>query len=200
MGRVVVVNHMTLDGVMQAPGRPDEDRRDGFAHGGWAQPGSDAVMAETMAKGVVAGGPLLLGRRTYEDFAHFWPGQPDNPFSSALENMQKYVVSRTLEEPLPWINSTLLSGEAAETVAGLKGQTDSRLTILGSGELVRSLMPDGLIDEWMLLIHPLVLGSGRRLFPADAYARLHLTDSVTTTTGVMICAYRPTQSGGESDA
>jgi dihydrofolate reductase len=96
MSRVVVINHVTLDGVMQAPGRPDEDRRGGFEHGGWAVPGNDDVMARVMAEGMARGGPLLLGRRTYEDFYEFWPKQSDNPFTEVLDNARKYVASTTL--------------------------------------------------------------------------------------------------------
>jgi dihydrofolate reductase len=195
MSRVVVVNNVTLDGVMQAPGRPDEDTRDGFEHGGWAVPYNDAVMAEVMGKGMAGTGALLLGRRTYEDFASFWPKQTDNPFTEVLDKTQKYVASRTLAEPLPWVNSTLLGvddGEAAPAVAGLKERLEGDVVVLGSGELVRSLMRHDLVDEYQLLIHPLVLGSGRRLFTdGGAFAALQLVDTVTTTTGVVIATYRP---------
>ena len=110
MSKVVVVNNLTLDGVMQAPGRPDEDTRGGFEHGGWAQPYNDPVMARKMGEGMAAGGPLLFGRRTYQDFASFWPQQKDNPFTPVLDNAQKYVASTTLKEPLPWRNSTAPRG------------------------------------------------------------------------------------------
>jgi dihydrofolate reductase len=194
MSRVVVINHVTLDGVMQAPGRADEDLRGGFEHGGWSPPYGDAVMGEVMGERMAVGGALLLGRRTYEDFAGFWPNQRDNPFTEILDNIQKYVVSTTLEEPLPWSNSTLLRGDAAEAVARLKQQPGKDLVILGSGELVRSLMPHNLIDEYLLTIHPLVLGSGRRLFTdGGAFVALRLVDTKTTTTGVVIATYRPAQ-------
>ncbi len=192
MSRVVVINHVTLDGVMQAPGRPDEDTRGGFEHGGWAIPRNDAVMGRVMGERMAQaqGGSLLLGRRTYEDFYSFWPNQTDNPFTDALDNAQKYVASSTLTEPLPWRNSTLLEGDAAEAVAALKEQSGHDFGVLGSGELVRSLMRRNLVDEFTLMIHPLVLGSGRRLFPDDGpVAELRLVDSVTTTTGVMIATY-----------
>src|SRR5438105_3163401 len=114
MSRVVVINHITLDGVMQAPGRPDEDRRGGFEHGGWAVANNDHVMADALADGLPEGGPLLFGRRTYEDFAGFWPRQADNPFTEVLNEAPKYVASRTLHEPLPWKNSTLLDADVAE--------------------------------------------------------------------------------------
>jgi dihydrofolate reductase len=192
MSRVVVFTSLTLDGVMQAPGRPDEDPRDGFAHGGWAMPYNDPVMAEVAAEGLADPGPILLGRRTYEDFHSFWPKQTDNPFTEVLDNTLKYVASTTLTEPLPWRNSALLRGDAAEAVARLKREPGKDLLVLGSGELTRSLMRRDLVDEYILQIHPLVLGAGRRLF-ADGVppTNLHLVSSVTTTTGVMIATYRP---------
>jgi dihydrofolate reductase len=195
MSRVVVNNNVTLDGVMQAPGRPDEDVRGGFEHGGWAMPYFDSVMASWAAEGMAKGGALLFGRRTYEDFASVWPNQKDNPFSEVLNNRQKYVASTTLEEPLPWSNSTLLKGDAAEAVAGLKEQPGNDLVVLGSGELVQSLMRRNLVDEYVLLIHPLVLGSGRRLFvDGGAFAALRLVETKTTTTGVVIATYQPAES------
>ena len=191
MSRIVVVNNVTLDGVMQAPGRPDEDRRGGFEHGGWALPYGDEVMARAMGERMAAGGVLLLGRRTYEDFYGYWPKQADNPFTEVLDERRKYVASTTLSEPLPWRNSTLLHGDAAEAVAALKEQGDEDIGVLGSGELIRSLMRRNLIDEYVLLIHPLVLGTGRRLFgDGSPHTALRLVDSITTTTGVVIATYR----------
>jgi dihydrofolate reductase len=192
MSRVVVIENVTLDGVMQAPGRPDEDTRGGFGRGGWALPYNDEVMARAMGERMARRGSLLLGRRTYEDFHGFWPRQADNPFTDALNSAPKYVASRTLEEPLPWANSTLLRGDAADAVAALKqGGTDD-LGVLGSGELVQALMRRGLVDEFVLLIHPLVLGSGQRLFrDGGPPTALRLTDSVTTTTSVVIATYEP---------
>jgi len=195
MSRVVVSNSVTLDGVMQAPGRPDEDRRGGFERGGWAQPYFDPVMGSVAAEGIAKGGALLFGRRTYEDFAAFWPNQTeDNPFTAVLNNFRKYVASTTLEEPLSWSNSTLLEGDAAEAVARLKEQPGKDLVVLGSGDLVQSLMRRNLVDEYVLLIHPLVLGSGRRLFTdGGAFAALRLVDTKTTTTGVLIATYQPAE-------
>jgi dihydrofolate reductase len=195
MRRVVVNNSLTLDGVMQAPGRPDEDLRGGFEHGGWAQPYFDSVMSSVAAEGIAKGANLLLGRRTYEDFAAFWPNQTeDNPFTAVMNNFQKYVASMTLEEPLSWSNSTLLKGDAAEAVARLKEQPGKDLVVLGSGELVQSLMRRNLVDEYVLLIHPLVLGSGRRLFTdGGVFAALRLVDTKTTTTGVVIATYQPAE-------
>ena len=188
MRRITVTNHVTLDGVMQSPAHPDEDRRGGFEHGGWSVPYGDEVMMATMAEGMSQAPDLLLGRRTYEHFAAYWPHQTDdNPFTPVLNAAQKYVVSTTLREPLPWVNSTVVGG--ADAVAELKQQPGKDLVVLGSGELVRSLMARDLIDELLLTIHPLVLGSGRRLF-GDAPAKLRLVDSTTTTTGVIIATYR----------
>jgi dihydrofolate reductase len=192
MSRLIVINNITLDGVMQAPGRPDEDTRDGFAHGGWAAPYGDEVMGRVMGERMARPGALLLGRRTYEDFASFWPKQTDNPFTPVLNERVKYVVSTTLREPLPWSNSKLLRGDAAQAVAELKEQGDDDLAVLGSGELIRSLLQHDLIDEYVLTIHPLVLGAGRRLFPDDGTtARLRLVESTPTTTGVLIATYQP---------
>jgi dihydrofolate reductase len=192
MSRLIVVNNVTLDGVMQAPGRPDEDTRGGFAHGGWAAPYGDEVMGRVMGERMARPGALLLGRRTYEDFASYWPKQTDNPFTPVLNQRRKYVASTTLKGPLSWSNSTLLPGDAVRAVAQLKEQGDEDLAVLGSGELVRSLMRHDLVDEYLLSIHPLLLGSGRRLFGDDAtQAALRLVDSTTTTTGVIIATYQP---------
>jgi len=182
---------------MQGPGRPDEDRRGGFTHGGWAVPYSSDAMGrvfEGMGQQAGRSGAMLFGRRTYEDFAGFWPNQPDNPFTDPLNRTQKYVVSTTLADPLPWMNSTVLAGDAAKAVAALKDEEPERdLVILGSGQLIRSLLPDGLIDEFTLLIHPLVLGAGQRLFTEGSEAALELIDSVGTSTGVVLARYRRAQ-------
>jgi dihydrofolate reductase len=187
MSRVSVVNHVTLDGVMQAPGRPDEDTRGGFEHGGWAVPYFDDVLGRAMGERMTSDGAMLLGRRTYEDFAGFWPKQTDNPFTPLLNQRRKYVASTTLAEPLPWENSTLLTGDVGTAVAAL----DVNLTVLGSGELIRTLMERDLVDEFVLTIHPLVLGTGRRLFgDGGPPATLELVDATPTTTGVVIATYQ----------
>lgn len=192
MKKIVVVNSLTLDGVMQAPGRPDEDTRGGFAHGGWAVPYNDAVMGRTMGEQMTGQGSLLLGRRTYEDLYGYWPKQKDNPFTPVLNATRKYVASATLTEPLPWENSTLLKGDAVDAVAALKAEGGDTLTILGSGALIQALQQRGLIDEYLLLIHPLLLGAGTRLFPYGVpTAPLRLVNSVTTTKGVVIATYQP---------
>src|SRR5713226_4102798 len=191
MSKIVVVENLSLDGVMQAPGRADEDLRGGFEHGGWAMPYNDADKGRIMAGGMAQAGPLLFGRTTYQDFFHIWPNRTDNPFTAVLDNAQKYVASTTLTEPLPWKNSTLLNGDVADAVARLKEPPGKDIVVLGSGELVRSLMRRNLVDDYVLLIHPLVLGSGRRLFADDgAFAALRLVDAQTTTTGVVIATYR----------
>lgn len=190
MGKIVVINHLTLDGVMQAPAAPDEDTRGGFEHGGWAVPNNDEVMGRVLGEGIAKGGPLLFGRRTYDQFYSYWPHQADNPFTEVLNDARKYVASRTLTEPLPWQNSTLLEGELSSAVAALKDEVDADIAILGSGELITSLRRHDLIDAYVLMIHPLLLGAGRHLFgdgiPA---AELRLTDSVTNTKGVVIATY-----------
>jgi len=192
VSRVVVLNHVTLDGVMQGPGRADEDTRDSFERGGWAMPDNDDVMGQAMGAHMARSGGLLLGRRSYEDMLTYWNSVPDSPFADALNNAPKYVASRTLREPLPWPNSTLLTGEVAEAVAELKTERGNDLHIMGSGALIQSLLPHNLIDEYMLTIHPLVLGSGRRLFQdGSPYTPLRLVDSVTTTKGVVIATYQP---------
>ena len=195
MSKVVVNTSLTLDGVMQAPGDPNEDLRGGFERGGWAAPYFDQVMADAAAEGIAKGGALLFGRRTYEHFASVWPNMPeDNPFTAVLNNRQKYVASTTLQEPLSWNNSTLLQGDAGEAVPRLKEQPGEDLVVLGSGELVQSLMRHNLVDQYVLLIHPLVLGSGRRLFPdGGVSAALRLVDTKTTTTGVVIATYEPAE-------
>jgi len=192
MRRIVAFESVSIDGVMQAPGRPDEDRRGGFEHGGWATPYADPDMGRAAGESMATTGGLLFGRRTYEDFYSVWPHRADNPFTEVLNNSPKYVASKTLKEPLPWMNSTLLEGDAAVTVAALKKQEGKDLVVLGSGELVRALMQSNLIDEYILLIHPLILGSGRRLFTEDgSCASLRLVNSKATSKGVVIATYRP---------
>jgi dihydrofolate reductase len=199
MRKVIVNLSLTLDGVMQAPGRADEDTRGGFEHGGWALPYFDPVMGKAAAEGMASGPALLFGRRTYQDFYSVWPNRSDNPFTEVLNNAQKYVASTTLTEPLPWSNSTLLAGDAVAAVAALKEQPGKDLLILGSGVLVQSLMPHHLIDEYALSIHPLVLGSGRRLFAEGSpFAALQLIDTKTTATGVVMATYRPAEPPGKN--
>jgi dihydrofolate reductase len=191
MRKVVVFTNLTLDGVMQAPGRREEDLRGGFQHGGWATP----YAAMSVAGGnLFDAGPLLFGRRTYEDFYAYWPNQTNNPYTEVLNNSQKYVASRTLKEPLAWSKSTLLKGDLPDAVVRLKEHPGKDFLVMGSGELIQTLMKHNLVDLYVLLIHPLVLGSGRRLFPdGGAFAALKLVESKTTPNGVMIVTYQPAE-------
>ena len=191
MRKITVTNNLTLDGVMQAPGGKEEDPRDNFPYGGWAAPYNDEVKGKKMGEGMARRGALLFGRRTYEHFFKVWPGRTDNPFSPVLDNTMKFVASRTMKEPLPWKNSTLLKGDAADAVAKLKQEGDDDLVILGSGELIRSLMKRNLIDTFVLIIHPLVLGQGRRMFDDQhgTLAKFKLSESLPTTTGCLITTY-----------
>jgi dihydrofolate reductase len=188
----MVLEMVTLDGVMQAPGGRDEDPRGGFTHGGWSGPYNDPVKMQVMGEGMAKRTDMLFGRWTYEKFYNVWHGRTDNPFTEVFERSRKYVASRTLSGPLPWVNSTLLEGDAADAVARLKEETGPDLLVMGSGVLAQSLMRHGLVDEYQLLIHPLVLGSGRRLFiDGIPSATLKLVKSVPTTTGVIIATYQP---------
>jgi dihydrofolate reductase len=174
MTTITVTNHLTLDGVMEAP----ED---------WATPYQDDVMGAKLSEGQQRHGALLLGRRTYEAFHAYWPKQKDNPISDLLNRRQKYVVSRTLEEPLPWENSTLVR---EHEISAIKERAGVDLAVLGSGDLLQTLMREDLVDSFLLMIHPLVLGSGRRMFPDGAPPlNLKLAEAVTTTTGVVLATY-----------
>ena len=195
MGRIVVMNHVSLDGVMQGPGRPDEDTRDGFTLGGWGSRSAspDDAAGKAMGERMAAGGGLagwLFGRWTYESLLSTWNAR-GGPFKDGLNNSPKYVASATLQEPLPWPNSTLLRGDISDAVGVLKAQSSGVLAIMGSGVLIGSLMAAGLIDEYLLMIHPLVLGTGRRLFPEGVQLPLRLISSVTSATGVVIATYEP---------
>lgn len=198
MRKITVFESVTLDGVMQAPGRPDEDTRGGFQHGGWAIPYADETIARLASEGQARTDGILLGRRTYQDFFGFWPNQGDNPFTKALNETQKYVVSTTLREPLDWKHSTLLPD--ADAVSDLKQGPGGDIVLLGSGELARALARAGLVDEFILLVHPLVLGSGQRLFePGLPMSALELVDTRTSTTGVIIATYRVQSTSGGDD-
>ncbi|HEX5859549.1 MAG TPA: dihydrofolate reductase family protein [Microbacterium sp.] len=190
MPTISVFQSVTLDGVMQGLGRPDEDTRGGFAHGGWGDGYQDEVSMGFAAEGMSGGGALLFGRRTYEDLLGFWSAAPfENPFSDVLMQTTKYVVSRDARTRLEYPNSELLTGDAATTVARI-GDGAATLTILGSGELVRSLHAAGFIDAYILQIHPIVLGSGTRLFGDGDRVDLQLERALPTTTGVIIASYR----------
>ena len=191
MRSIRVTMWVSLDGVVQGLGRPDEDTRGGFTHGGWGPRYNDEVVGREIAKSMATPGDMLLGRRTWQDFITAWGGLTDgNPFTTHMNAATKYVVSRTLEDADAWQNSILLRGDAVDTVADLKAQPGRDLSIIGSASLVQGLHAVGLIDHYTLLIHPLTLGTGTRLFEGRApLTEFDLADSVTTTKGVIIAHY-----------
>lgn len=192
MRKVVVSEFLTVDGVMQGPGGPDEDREGGFQEGGWQLPYFDEAGGAAVAKGLAETGGLLLGRKTYEIFAAYWPNQAaGDPLADIMNKVPKHVASTTLQEPLTWNNSTLIQGDVAAGVAELKRQSDDELMVIGSGNLVQTLARNDLVDEYRLMIHPLVLGSGKRLFEnGGVRVPLKLSASETTGTGVLILTYQ----------
>jgi dihydrofolate reductase len=191
MGSITVTMWVTLDGVVQGLGRADEDTRGGFTHGGWGRRYDDEVMGREMAKAMAKPGDMLFGRRTWQDFITAWGRLTDgNPFTARMNATTKYVVSRTLQDADAWQNSVLLRGDAVEVVAKLKAQSDRDLGIIGSVSLVRSLHAAGLIDRYTLVICPVTLGGGARLFEGPApLTEFELTGSVSTTKGVIIAQY-----------
>jgi len=191
MRKLVVVEFLSLDGVYQAPGHPDEDREGGFEHGGWQMPYFDEVMGEQAMKGIAATDAQLFGRTTFEKMAAYWPTAPaDDPFAIHLNSVQKYVASTTLSDP-EWQPTTVIRDVPTE-VAALKDQEGGTITVLGSGNLVQTLMANDLVDEYSLSVFPLTLGGGKRLFPDDgAMRKLELVDSTPTTTGGLMLTYRP---------
>lgn len=191
MRSINVTMSVTLDGVVQGLGRPDEDTRGGFTHGGWGTRYQDDVMAQEMSKGMAQPGDMLFGRRTWQDFIAAWGQSEDgNPFTTHMNAATKYVASTTLDDADAWQNSVLLRGDAAQTVAELKTRPGKDLSIIGSASLVRSLHAAGLIDHYTLLLHPLTLGGGARLFDGPApLTEFTLTGSVATTKGVIIAHY-----------
>jgi dihydrofolate reductase len=194
MRKLVVNEFLTLDGVMQAPGGADEDRTGGFEHGGWQMSHADDVVGQTVIEGIAGAGGFLLGRRTFDIFAGYWPTAPaeEHAVAEPLNKLPKYVASRTLSEPLSWNNSTLIAGDVADGVRGLKQQSGKDLHVIGSGNLVQTLIGSDLVDEYRLMIYPIVLGSGARLFRDGVPRRpLELIESKVTTTGVVIATYRP---------
>jgi dihydrofolate reductase len=191
MRSLTVTMNVSLDGVVQGLGRPDEDTRGGFTHGGWGTWHQDEVLATEMSKGMSRPGDMLFGRRTWQDFLDVWRDRDDgNPFTTYLNAATKYVASGTLGDAHAWQNSVLLRGDAVQTVAELKAQPGKDLGIVGSASLVRSLHAAGLVDHYTLVIHPLTLGSGAHLFEGPApLTRFSLTGSVPTTTGVIVAHY-----------
>ncbi|WP_435158311.1 dihydrofolate reductase family protein [Haladaptatus sp. DFWS20] len=192
--KVIVSEFLSLDGVMQAPGGSDEDREGGFEHGGWQMQYFDEVYGDTVSEGIFTSDALLLGRKTYEIFAAYWPTATDEEvsggFANLMNSIDKYVASRTLDT-VEWQNSTLFKGDVAEAVARLKEQSGQDIRVIGSGELVQTLMEHDLVDEYQLMIHPLVLGGGKRLFKDGSKKNdLQLVDTKTTGTGVAILHYQ----------
>lgn len=191
MRQLKVGTFVSLDGVMQAPGGPDEDPTSGFTQGGWSAGYWDEMMGRVMGESMATPFDLLLGRRTYEIFAAHWPYAGDSPTSNALNQATKYVASNTLKK-LDWQNSRLVSGDVAAEIAQLKRQPGPPLQVLGSGELIQTLLAAGLIDELRLWVFPVVLGQGKRIFGKGAKpAGFALVDSKVSTTGVLICTYGP---------
>jgi dihydrofolate reductase len=194
MRDVIVSEFVTLDGVVQAPAYPDEDTSGGFAHGGWHTGYLDDAAMRWVVESVSSAGGFLLGRRTYESFAEHWPkaGDEEQALAQPLNTKPKYVASRKLTEPLEWQNSSLLSGDAADAVRGLKGEDGGDLLVLGSTQLVRSLVQAGLVDQFRLMIDPVLVGGGKRMFGDDGALRpLRLVDSQVTSTGAVLATYAP---------
>ena len=194
---LVAVEFLSLDGVMQAPGDPEEDTEGGFVHGGWQRPYFDDVMAAAGAEGMAATDAYLFGRKTYQKMAAYWPTAPaDDPFAAHLNRTRKYVVSRTLTDPA-WGPVDVVAGDVPARVAALKAQRGGAITVLGSGELVRMLLAHDLVDRLELTVSPLLVGSGKRLFGEAAdLRRLELEGTLTTTTGSVMLRYRLGARGG----
>ncbi|MFG6202603.1 dihydrofolate reductase family protein [Nonomuraea sp. JJY05] len=191
MGKIVVTAFVTLDGVIQAPGLPDEDRDGGFEHGGWTQAYADPAIDQRATTSVLAADALLLGRRTYELLSSYWPtANPDDPRTSKLNSQPKYVASHTLQTA-EWTNTTILDGDITKQVTDLKNTYDE-ISIWGSSHLITTLLRNDLIDEFVLLTYPLTVGNGKRLFNDEAPLRLQLTETTTSNTGVIISTYRRT--------
>jgi dihydrofolate reductase len=190
MRKVVVVEYVTLDGVTEDPGPTGE-----FAHRGWTLPYWNDELATYQSDQLFASDALLLGRVTYEEFAAAWPSRSGDPFTDRMNGLPKFVASTTLATPLAW-NATLLQGDPADEVAKLKRQPGQDILVYGSGALVQTLMRHDLIDEYRLIVYPLVLGSGERFFKDGSETTLRLVDSTTTGTGVALLTYRPARSDG----
>jgi dihydrofolate reductase len=192
MRKLAVIEFVTLDGVMQSLGSPDEDREGGFAYGGWSAPYGDEVLGQAAGQGLAATTAYLFGRKTYQAMAGHWPNEPDtNPIAAHLNATPKYVATRTLTS-LDWAGSHVLGGDVAASVSDLKQDGDGSIVVLGSGVLVQTLIEHDIIDEYRLFVHPLVLGTGKRLFrQTPEPIPLRLTDCTQTTTGVLLLSYQP---------
>jgi len=198
--RIVISQFMSLDGVVQAPGGPDEDTDGGFVHGGWSMPYFDPeAMGPVLSEAMATTDALLFGRRTWQTMAAAWPGRAGDPFADRMNEIRKYVASRTLgQDDLGWSNSTLLPADnALGAVARLRDEGGGDVQVMGSPTLASQLVGHGLVDEYRLMIEPVVLGGGKRLFPDDGQLRaLELVSATTSSTGVHICTYRPAAPAG----
>ena len=190
MGKLIVTEFMTLDGVAQAPGEPDEDRDSGFTHGGWQAPLLDQESGQAMFEQARSMDALLLGRKTYEIFADYWPRAPQEiPFTGLLNGVPKYVASHTLAGPLAWQGSTLVAGDLADGVSAITARHDE-VHVIGSLDLVQSLLRLGLVDRLNLWLYPVLLGSGKQVFAGGTVpTALRLTESVTYPNGTLQLAY-----------
>jgi dihydrofolate reductase len=196
MRKVIVNEFMALDGVAQAPGAADEDTTGGFKHGGWHMRYFDDTSQKWVLQSITEAGGFLLGRRTYEIFAAYWPNAPEEEqvIAEPLNTKPKYVASTTLTEPLDWQNSTVLEGDVAGAVAALKQEDGADLHVIGSTQLVQTLIEHDLADEFRLMIDPLLVGGGKRIFRDDGALRpLRLVDGEITTTGAILATYAPVE-------
>ena len=194
MGKLIVQEWMAFDGVIQAPGDPDEDTSGGFAHGGWHLRYFDEGSMQWVVDNLNHASGFVLGRRTYEGFARHWPNASaeEQPVAEPLNRKPKHVASTTLKEPLDWQNSTLLNGDLTDAIQALKKQDEGDLLLIGSATLAQALIKLDLVDEFRLMIDPLLVGGGKRLFPEDGGLRpLELVGNEVTTTGATIATYAP---------
>jgi dihydrofolate reductase len=191
MRKIIAITQVTLDGVMQAPGGPEEDPRNGFTHGGWAMPFLDDGLNQAIGETIAGEFDMLLGRRTYEIFAAYWPNQGDNPIAKAFNKATKYVVTRSLDR-FDWEKSQRIDGDIVEEVRQLKASDGSALHIWGSSELLQTLIAAELVDEYRIWVFPLVLGEGKRLFENGVPPRgLTLVETRSTPRGVLVNTYHP---------
>jgi dihydrofolate reductase len=191
MRKIIAITQVTLDGVMQAPGGPEEDPSNGFTHGGWAMPFVDKAAKQVIGETIAGEFDLLLGRRTYQIFAGYWPNQGDNPIAKAFNKATKYVVTRTLDQ-LDWKTSQRISGNVVDELRRLKASDGPTLHIWGSSELLQTLIAADLVDEYRLWVFPVVLGEGKRLFESGVPPRgLSLVATSSTPSGVLLNTYRP---------
>ncbi|MFF9319599.1 dihydrofolate reductase family protein [Streptomyces sp. NPDC014735] len=199
MGRIVISEFMSLDGIVQAPGGPDEDTDGNFAHGGWSHAFFDPeVVGGFVGESMNGAGALLFGRRTWQAMAAAWPERAGDPFADRMNDIPKYVVSDTLDDPAPtWNNTTRIPGDRAMArIRELRASDGGDLLVMGSPTLVRALLGEGLVDELRLMIMPVLLGGGKTIFPDDGALRtLELVSTVTSGTGVNVCVYRPAAGG-----